>query len=162
MAMRSVVTTTMTIQTVSCMKEVAGLHTTRNPKDPHDAYYRRVDINETGFHLFQNNSDNGQNHDSHIQLVPSTKLNNKFVHIFKFWQINKQWQLMHIQKSYVCDRDYISKKLIPFCFVSFFVYSLLFHFDRIWLGRLSITQVNVAIFSCTRTQCTIVSCRLRL
>jgi len=55
-------------------KNETTLLTTSNSKDPHNAYYRRVDVDEAGFHLLQNNSDNGQAHNSHVQLVPPTEL----------------------------------------------------------------------------------------
>ena len=77
---------------VSFMTVVTRVLTTSNPKDPHDSYYRRVDINEAGFHLFQNNSDNGQNHDSHIQLVPPMQLNETN---FPFFNFNKVTNIGH-------------------------------------------------------------------
>jgi len=52
-----------------------GTLTTSNSENPHNAYYRWIDINEVRFHFFQNNSDNGQNHDSNVQLIPSATYN---------------------------------------------------------------------------------------
>ena len=42
-------------------------------RDSHDAHYShdsRIDRNEVCFHFFKNDANNGQNDNSHVQLVP--------------------------------------------------------------------------------------------
>jgi len=45
-------------------------HTSSDSHDPHDADDGRVDWNEAGLDLLQDDADNRQHHDDHVQLIP--------------------------------------------------------------------------------------------